>query len=242
MKCSFCKRPRLRIRPRASSPLTVTTFKSDLPAVVSSGSTILRWDVAKDATQVALSPVPGAWFLAARNGIAGTLDLSPTPLEPGATYDIWLDITNAPMAPDFQSDVFSAYLQKEGETARAKIFDAYQSDRDPSFVDVIIGGMQPNLDKLVVAGDDATNFAAFDDFYLSAGYNATIPVATPSGGGPLPALIISRAGNQLQISWAAGTLQFATSVSGPWNPVPGATVSPYLFTPAGAQQFFRAAK
>jgi hypothetical protein len=181
-----------------------------------------------------------AWFLGARNGIGATMDYSPTPLQPGATYDVWIDITNAPAAPDFQNDIFTVYLQKEGETTRTKLFDTYQSDRDPSFVDVIIGGMQPNLDKLVVAGDSATDNASFDDFYLSSRYNATVPIALTQNSGPLPALTISAVGTQLQISWAAGTLQSAPSVNGPWAPASGASASPYTVTPAGSAQFYRA--
>jgi hypothetical protein len=183
-----------------------------------------------------------AWFLAARNGISAPLDYSLAPLNPGATYDVWLDVTNAPATPDFQNDIFTVYLQEEGNTTRTKLFENYQSDRDPSVVDVIIGGMQPNLDKLVVAGDDATTTATFDDFYLSAGYNATTPVPAAQNTGPLPALGISRSGNQIQITWAAGTLQSAPSISGPWSNVTAATGSPYSFAASGAQQFFRTTK
>jgi hypothetical protein len=183
-----------------------------------------------------------AFFLGVRNGIGGIMEYSPSPLEPGATYDVWLEVTNAPAVPDFQSDLFSVYIQKEGETSRAKIFENYSSDRDPSYVDVIIGGMQPDLDKLVVAGDDATTSAMFDDFYLSSGFNSTVPIAAGQNTGPLPALVISQAGGQIQVTWSGGTLQSATSVTGPWSPVTGAASSPYSFTPSGTQQFFRATK
>lgn len=191
---------------------------------------------------VTTDPASGtnAWFLGARNGIGAALDFSPLPLEPGATYDVWLEITNAPVTPDFQSDLFSVYLKKEGAGAREKIFDNYVSDRDPSFVDVIIGGMQPNLDKLVVAGDDAATSAQFDDFYLSTGTNSTVPVALGQSSGPLPALAITRASGQIQITWAAGTLQSASDITGPWSNVTSATSSPYSFTPGSSQQFFRA--
>jgi hypothetical protein len=41
--------------PTLTQPLTISSFKTDLPAVVSGGSTTLRWDVSKDATQVTIS-------------------------------------------------------------------------------------------------------------------------------------------------------------------------------------------
>jgi hypothetical protein len=182
-----------------------------------------------------------AWFLGARNGIGATMSYSASPLQPGATYDVWLEITNTPAAPNFQSDLFSVYLQKEGNVTRTKLFDGYQSDRDPSFVDVIIGGMQPNLDKLVVAGNDAVTSAMFDDIYLSTGYNATVPITAGSTGGTLPPLAITRSGNQIQIEWSAGTLQSTSSVTGQWSSVSAATTSPYsfTFTPADKPLFFR---
>ena len=50
------------------------------------------------------------------------------------------------------------------------------SDRDLFFVDPVLGGFLPVLDKLVVMGNSATLSAVFDDFYLSTpGYNATVP-------------------------------------------------------------------
>jgi hypothetical protein len=180
-----------------------------------------------------------AWFLGARNGIGAALDYNSSPLEPGATYDVWLEITNAPVNPDFQSDIFTVYLKKEGDSAREKVFENYLSDRDPSVIDVIIGGMQPNLDKLVVAGDDAATSAQFDDFYIGAGTLSTLPIGVGQSSGPLPPLTVTQANGKVTITWTAGTLQSAAEVSGPWSNVTGGTTSPYSFTPANAHQFFR---
>jgi hypothetical protein len=180
-----------------------------------------------------------AWFLGARNGIGAALDYTSSPLEPGATYDVWLEITNAPVNPDFQSDIFTVYLKKEGDSAREKVFENYLSDRDPSVIDVIIGGMQPNLDKLVVAGDDAATSAQFDDFYIGTGTISTLPVGLGQSSGPLPPLTVTQANGKVTITWTAGTLQSAAEVSGPWSNVSAGTTSPYSFTPANAHQFFR---
>jgi len=42
----------------------------------------------------------------------------------------------------------------------------------------------------------------------------------------------------VQLKWSSGTLLQATSVSGPWTPVTGAT-SPYVTSPTGPQKFFK---
>ena len=47
-------------------------------------------------------------------------------------------------------------------------------------------------------------------------------------------------GGKLGISWISGTLQQATSLTGPWTAVPGATPPSYQVTPAGAgNKFYR---
>ena len=191
-------------------------------------------------------PVSGtnAWFLGAINGVGGSIDYTTNSLLPGAVYDVWIDITNAPMndpVAGFVPDTFSVHFQKEGDPSRTLAFASYASDRDPTYVDVILGSMQPALDKLIVAGDDATISAMFDDFYLSSGaYLAGVPRAFGANLGPLPPLRISSSGTQLQIQWTVGTLQQAPSLSGPWSDVTGAALPTYTFTPSATQLFFRA--
>jgi len=185
-----------------------------------------------------------AWFLGARNGVGAGIDYTPSSLLPGAVYDVWIDITNAPMndpVAGFVPDTFSVYLLKEGDPSRTLVFDSYASDRDPTYVDSILGSMEPNLDKLVVAGNSATSSAMFDDFYLSAGaYLASVPRAFGYSLGPLPPLHISFSGGQVQIQWTLGTLQQAPALTGPWSDVVGAAPPAYALSPAGRQLFFRA--
>jgi hypothetical protein len=52
-------------------------------------------------------------------------------------------------------------------------------------------------------------------------------------------LSITQAGGKINLSWAAGTLQSANSLAGPWNPVSGATAPSYQITPDVSQQFYR---
>ena len=192
-----------------------------------------------------LDPVGGtnAWFLGAKNGVGAPIDYTASPLTPGQ-YDVWIDVTNAPMndaVAGFVNDTFSVFLQAEGEAARTNAFLNYASDRDPNFVDVILGGMQANLDKLVVAGNSASDSGMYDDFYLSTGgYNTTLPRQYGYTGAPLPALKISLTGGSVLVQWTAGILQSAPALSGPWSDVPGAA-TPSLTTPlTGSPQFFRA--
>lgn len=190
------------------------------------------------------------WYLGARNGWLGGnnsnpidyLGNQPSPqyaLEGGAVYNIWVDITNAPIA-DLASDVFNVYVQREGGAPRAILFQDYASDRDLFFVDPVLGGILPALDKLVVMGNSATLSALFDDFYLSKGaYNSTVPKPYTVSQPPLGPVGVSWVGNQIQITWSNGILQSATVVNGPYTDVPGNPSSPLLVSPTGQGTFYR---
>jgi hypothetical protein len=189
------------------------------------------------------------WYIGARNGFAGfntsnPIDYLAEPLEAGAVYNVWIDVTNAPLAQYFQDlttvDVFTVYIQKLGDPTRTVAFQDYRSDRDPEWIDVVLGGMLPSLDQLVVLGNNATHSALFDDFYLSSTtYNATVPRAYEFTGVLPGSLTIVVSGAQLEVDWTNGTLQHAPSVTGPWEDVPGNPVSPILVTPSGDAMFYR---
>jgi len=49
---------------------------------------------------------------------------------------------------------------------------------------------------------------------------------------------IHTSGTQLQLTWGGGALQSATSLTGPWTAVAGAT-SPYVVTPTNTHEFYR---
>lgn len=189
-----------------------------------------------------------AWYLGARNGYFGNntsadIEWPPQPLAAPTVYNVWINVTNNSMEM-FDSDRFSVYVAKEGDANRTLLFQDYLSDRDFSYVEPVLGGMFPNLDKLVVLGNNANNSAMFDDFYLSRGaYNATVPKPYGFTGpvGPLPALQIGQSGDQITIQWTTGTLQESTSLTGGWTDVPGATPPTYQVTPtATGAKFYRA--
>lgn len=210
-----------------------------------------HWNVGPVLYPTALTNEPAggttnSWFLGARNGWLGNnasnpIDYPPPALEGGAVYNVWIDITNAPISWSM-SDTYTVYLQKEGDpNPRAVLFQDYMSDRDLFYVDVVLGGATPNLDKLVVLGNSGTYSATFDDFYLSTGgYNATVP--RPYGyTGPVQAgtLSVDWVGSQLEIRWDQGVLQHSSSVTGGWEDVPGNPQSPYPVAPTGAGMFYR---
>jgi hypothetical protein len=88
--------------------------------------------------------------------------------------------------------------------------------------------------------------------YTGAGTNtARLTVAGPVGTNTLTrtgyivvtnlgpvTLVIQRSGNQLQLTWPAGTLQSAQAVTGPYTNITNAT-SPFMISPSDATQFFR---
>lgn len=184
------------------------------------------------------------WFPGVRNGVGSAIEYATDPLQTNAVYAVWLDIKNVSMDdPNSPYDTFSVHLRKEGATSRTTLFTDYLSDRDPLAVDPVLGGMKPDLDKLFVAGNNTTESAWFDDFYLSkSGYNATLPRTfgySEPVGGQAPSLTIARSGSELVVTWTSGALEGAPAVNGPWTAVAGAS-SPYSTTPAGAAMFYRA--
>ena len=195
-------------------------------------------------TNVNIPVDTNGWYLGARNGVGQPIDYLgnqpafQTAFEAGEIYNIWVDITNAPLA-DFASDTFSVYVQKEGGAPRALLFQDYVSDRDLFLVDPVLGSITPNLDKLIVLGNGATVSCIFDDFYLStSGYNSTVPKPSSMVIPPGP-LSIAWSGSQLQISWTRGVLQSSTSANGTYVDVPSNPTSPYLVTPTGVSTFYR---
>jgi hypothetical protein len=185
-----------------------------------------------------------AWYIGARNGWLGNntstdVEYATNALEAGVVYNIWLDITNAPLG-EFADDTFTVSIAKEGSAERTVLFTDRRSDRDPYYIEAVLGGMLPTLDKLIVLGNNATYSAMFDDFYLTTtGYLTTVPrVYAYTGPTPGP-LSLGYDGSQLEIRWTNGTLQQAPSVEGPWADVPGSPASPYMAPPTGAAMFYR---
>lgn len=185
----------------------------------------------------------GELLIGARNGVGSARDFLPPALETNRVYNLWIDIKNDPIDT---GDLYTIYLQREGETNRTELFKDYIGDRDPAGAPPATGGgpTLPDLDKLFV-GNNGANAVFFDDFYISkTGYNTSVPRAfeftTPAGGQPQPPTVsITRTGDQIKLAWTDGTLESATAITGPWAAVAGAVAPSYSTAPGGTQQYFR---
>jgi hypothetical protein len=201
---------------------------------------------ATDAGGVGPAALPsnesGELMIGARFGPGSARDFLPPVLEPGEVYNLWIDVRNNQIDV---GDLFSIFIQREGDASRTELFVDYLSDRDPLGDPPGAGGAptQPDLSRVFVGNNDA-NAVFFDDIYISkSGLNATIPRAfgftTPVGGMGQLSLEITVTGGQLQISWPEGTLESAAAVTGPWSDVAGAAPPTYSGNLEGAQRFFR---
>jgi hypothetical protein len=184
---------------------------------------------------------PGDWLMAAVNFPHGGLTFDTNVLQVGAVYSVWIDVTNVFMADGApgNEDIFSVYIQKQGDTGRTAIFTNFVSDRDLLLSDSLTGGFPTDpLTRVYLCGGVNTDSALFDDFYLSkSGYNDTVPRAFGYAG-PAPTLQLQWTGSQWQILFQ-GKLLESSSVSGPWTDVTGAT-SPYPVSTIGGPKFYRA--
>jgi len=86
-------------------------------------------------------------------------------------------------------------------------------------------GFGTNTVRLTVSGPVGTNTFALANYIIVTNL------------GPVT-LVIQPSGNQLQLTWPAGTLQSAFLVTGPYTNITTAT-SPLLISPSNTTQFFR---
>lgn len=186
------------------------------------------------------------WHVGVSTNFSPGTVYDPTVLTPGAVYRVWIDITNvaiindpgARAEPD-EGDLYSVYIQKEGDADRTALFLDCTSDRKLNAMDEYTTDYPSDLiSRLYLVGNSETQGALFDDIYLSKdGHNATVPIAFGYTGAP-PTLQIIKAGSHWQIVFE-GKLQEASSVTGTWSDVSGAT-SPYPVTTTGDKKFYRA--
>jgi len=153
-------------------------------------------------------------------------------LEVGKIYNVWMDVENRPfdvvMGVQNGGDVYSLYIQKEGDPARTNLFTGYVADRDAVNCDAILGCPATALTHLFLAANDqvspqGTNVVRFDDFFIStAGYNSTIPIPPLLFRDPFRVLGTVHTGLDFVITWSAQvgqtySVQMRTSLSsGEW--------------------------
>jgi hypothetical protein len=181
------------------------------------------------------------WVIGARNDVGGVLEYHATPLTPDTLYSVWIDITNVPMEGFPYADIYTVYLQKEGDPGRTLLFNQFASDRDRDFVDAVLPLMSPVLDKMFISSSSPTESSWFDDFYLyPGGFSSAIPRAPGFTGVPTDIAVgIGLADGQVTVSFESGVLESAPTANGPWDPVEGAAAPSHTVTPSDAQEYFR---
>lgn len=143
--------------------------------------------------------------LLARDGIGAAFTPSGFNMEFGVVYNLWFDIENRPVA---EGDIYSVYIQAEGDTERTLLFDGFLADRSPE-VDPFFGPPLPELRSLFFTffeTGQGTDFLLFDDMFISMGaFNETIPIAASSFEFVEPSLDIIVSGamdvNGFTITW-----------------------------------------
>jgi hypothetical protein len=186
-------------------------------------------------------------------------------LEVGKVYDVWIDVQNRPfdvvMGVQNGGDLYSLYLQKEGDPARLNLFTGYVADRDAINCDPILGCPVTSLTHLFLAANDqvtpqGTNLVRFDDFFLStSGYNSTIPIPPSSFQEPIRVIQFTYDGFfNFTLTWTAVPGQTytvekrASLSSGAWEevvtdfPAGGATEATVTYTDmdaTGGSLFYR---
>ena len=124
--------------------------------------------------------------LQARNGVrTGTYEGQFTDaIQPGSWYRLWINVENKPfnVTGGIQNggDLYSAYIQKEGDATRTLLFENYLADRDAINIDPALGAPTPDLNYLFISTmgtGQPSNQLLLDDFYLyTSGYGSTAPV------------------------------------------------------------------
>jgi len=174
-----------------------------------------------------------------------------------------MDIENRPFdvvdGAQNGGDLYSLYIQREGDAQRTNLFQGLVSDRDAVNIDPVLGAPTPNLTQLYfcvnnLVAPQGTNTVLMDDFFLSAsGFNAGTPVAASSfvpGSAPaeirLTAFTYNAGTTSLALTWSAQggetyTVEKRTTLgSGNWTtvvanyPNGGATAGSVSYTDSNA--------
>jgi hypothetical protein len=175
-------------------------------------------------------------MIGARNGVGALVDFVPPVLETNQIYGVWIDVTNAPIAT---GDIYSVYVQKEGDASRTLLFTDYVADRDPNGDPPGAGGTPtgPDLNKAFVGNNDV-NAVFFDDFYISkSGYNATIP--RPFAVAPPQITTATIANGNIVIQWSGGGTLQSSPALGPSASWTGADSDGSFSEPAIGTRFYR---
>src|SRR6185436_3424920 len=180
-------------------------------------------------------------------------------LQPGVVYKVWIDIENRPfdVVAGVQNggDLYSLYIQREGDATRTSLVQGLLSDRDAINIDSVLGAPLPTLTHLYFCVNNqvnpqGTNTLLLDDFFLSSsGFNSSTPLPPSSfvpGAAPVDirvtAFSYTAGATSFTLTWGAQvgktyTVEKRSSLgSGNWTsvtanyPAGGATGAAVSFT------------
>ncbi|MBN9693666.1 MAG: LamG domain-containing protein [Verrucomicrobia bacterium] len=201
--------------------------------------------------------------LLARNGVATQFyeGMVVDAFQPGVWYRLWMDVENKPfnVVDGVQNggDVYSVYLQKEGDAGRTTVFENFLADRDAVTIDPALGAPTAHLTHVFISTPGTgqlANRVLVDDFFMSVGsYNSTVPYVPVVG--PTEIIVtgseFNPANGSFTLTWGSQAglryrVEKQTALGGSWTPLAtghpegGAvgTSTSYTDTNAGAQAGF----
>jgi len=127
--------------------------------------------------------------LQARNGVATGFyeGQAADAIQPGNWYRVWIDVENKAFdvvnGVQNGGDIYTVYVQKEGDASRTKVFENFVADRDAVTIDPALGAPLKDLSHVFISTPgqgQGVNQVLFDDFFVTIGaFSATVPY-TPS--------------------------------------------------------------
>ncbi len=179
----------------------------------------------------------------------------------GGIYYTWTDGTPTPAAANTGTGIYipgagNGFALEVPAAVTERVFSVYcgvyqstmhmeamMSDNSaPIFVDETLynGGGTSNARYRFKYSSPNAGAVLQVRYWDLAGANVTLQAATLKNYVPVPpgrVEVQAVGGGQVQLTWAAGTLQEAPTVTGPWTA--NSATSPYTLTPTGTQKYFR---
>jgi PKD repeat protein len=206
--------------------LTLTgAVSTTLPFKISAGSPFSLNSGQTGQVQVAFSPITAGSFsnvvvFLSNGGNSTNVLLGSAAATPSADFTASPTIGTWPLAVLFNDTSTGTITNRSWDFGDSSTTNTTQTSLTHSYA-----GPGTNTVRLTVSGPVGTNTLSRPGYIVVTNL------------GPVT-LSIQTVGRQLQLSWPAGTLQWALQATGPFTNLPAAT-SPYFITPSNAAQFFR---
>ena len=172
----------------------------------------------------------------------GTMDALTTMTQPQGDVPTWVDGSGNAKGGKFGDCLGAQITQALGPFISPRVNDDHYEAHRIEAVRLPLAAKQKDVRLRLGQLGTCSWYIAVDNigFYDITPSGATVPTGIPSNNTP-PVIggVTKNADGTITITWTGGgTLQAATTVTGPWQDVTGAT-SPYKFTPTGPTLFGR---